>query len=196
MFETAELGRHISKKAFSEAEPVLQTKLLEIQRAIREANVPVIILVSGVEGAGKGEVVNLLNKWLDAKTSGVINAGVPLTGFSDLIAQAGNPEIKWTLSATWSRGPMQVGFMTQYTDDVIQPTVLDAARNPWEVDSLQTYNLYAQYSLSGFLGGESSVRIGARNLTDEQPPLASGGYLGNLHQPQGRYSYASVRHSF
>jgi outer membrane receptor protein involved in Fe transport len=133
---------------------------------------------------------------LDAKTSGVINAGVPLTGFSDLIAQAGNPEIKWTLSATWSRGPMQVGFMTQYTDDVIQPTVLDAARNPWEVDSLQTYNLYAQYSLSGFLGGESSVRIGARNLTDEQPPLASGGYLGNLHQPQGRYSYASVRHSF
>jgi outer membrane receptor protein involved in Fe transport len=64
------------------------------------------------------------------------------------------------------------------------------------VDSLQTYNLYAQYSLSGFLGGESSVRIGARNLTDEQPPLASGGYLGNLHQPQGRYSYASVRHSF
>ena len=133
---------------------------------------------------------------LDAKTAGVINAGVPLTGFSDLIAQAGNPEIKWTLSATWSRGPVQVGFMTQYTDDVIQPTVLDAARNPWKVDSLQTYNLYAQYSMAGFLDGETTLRVGARNLTDEQPPLASGGYLGNLHQPQGRYTYASVRHAF
>jgi polyphosphate kinase 2 (PPK2 family) len=67
MFETAELGRHISKKAFNKAEPVLQTQLLEAQRAIRAANIPVIILVSGVEGAGKGEVVNLLNTWLDAR---------------------------------------------------------------------------------------------------------------------------------
>ncbi len=133
---------------------------------------------------------------LDAKTAGVINPAVPLTGFSDLIAQAGNPEIKWTLSATWSRGPMQVGFMTQFTDEVLQPTVLDAAGNPWVVDSLQTYNLYAQYSMSGLLDGETTLRVGARNLTDEQPPLASGGYLGNLHQPQGRYSYASIRHAF
>ncbi len=133
---------------------------------------------------------------LDAKTAGVINAAVPLTGFSDLIAQAGNPEIKWTLSATWSRGPLQVGFMTQFTDEVLQPTVLDAAGNPWVVDSLQTYNLYAQYSMSSLLDGATTLRIGARNLTDEQPPLASGGYLGNLHQPQGRYTYASIRHAF
>jgi outer membrane receptor protein involved in Fe transport len=74
--------------------------------------------------------------------------------------------------------------------------VLDANRNPWVVDSLQTYNLYAQYSMSGLLDGETTLRVGARNLTDEQPPLASGGYLGNLHQPQGRYTYASIRHAF
>jgi polyphosphate kinase 2 (PPK2 family) len=67
MFETAELGRQISKKDFSEAEPLLHTKLLEIQWALRETEIPVIVIVSGVEGVGKGEVVNRLNKWLDTR---------------------------------------------------------------------------------------------------------------------------------
>ncbi|MGB4247176.1 MAG: polyphosphate:AMP phosphotransferase [Pseudohongiellaceae bacterium] len=67
MFETAELGRSISKKEFDEVEPELHTRLLAAQRAIRAANIPVIVLVSGVEGAGRGEVVNVLNKWLDAR---------------------------------------------------------------------------------------------------------------------------------
>ena len=40
------------------------------------------------------------------------------------------------------------------------------------------------------------IRIGARNLTDEAPPLAVDGYLGTVHQPYGRYWYASVRKSF
>ena len=67
MFEAAELGRKISKKEFDEAEPVLHTKLLEVQRQLRKTNIPVIVIVSGVEGAGKGAVVNRLNEWLDAR---------------------------------------------------------------------------------------------------------------------------------
>jgi len=55
MFETAELGRKISKKEFSETEPLLHTKLLEIQRALRETEIPVIVIVSGVEGVGKSD---------------------------------------------------------------------------------------------------------------------------------------------
>ena len=67
MFEAAELGQKISKKEFAEAEPVLHTKLLEVQRQLRKTNIPVIVIVSGVEGAGKGAVVNRLNEWLDAR---------------------------------------------------------------------------------------------------------------------------------
>lgn len=133
---------------------------------------------------------------LDAKEAGLLNEGVAITGAADLIGQSGNPELKWTLSATWSKGPWQVGFMTQYVDEVIQPTVLDTDLNPWQVDSHQTYNLYGQYSLASGFAGETSLRVGARNITDEDPPLSSGGYLGNIHQPQGRYAYASVNHKF
>ncbi|MDO9521451.1 MAG: TonB-dependent receptor [Pseudohongiella sp.] len=134
---------------------------------------------------------------LKARQDGVINPGVPVTGATDLIGQNGNPEWKWTLSATWSLASWQVGFMTQYIDSVVQNAVLDANLNPWLVDSLQTYNLYGQYAFDGlFGGGKTTVKLGARNLTDRDPPLAQGGYLGNIHQPVGRYVYAGVRHAF
>ncbi|MCC5888574.1 MAG: polyphosphate:AMP phosphotransferase [Gammaproteobacteria bacterium] len=67
MFETAELGRKVSRKDFAEQEPDLHTALLKAQFALQDARVPVIILISGVEGAGKGSVVNRLHKWLDTR---------------------------------------------------------------------------------------------------------------------------------
>jgi polyphosphate:AMP phosphotransferase len=67
MFEAAEVGSKISKAEFDAEEPQLHTELLAAQRALRETNIPVIIIVSGIEGAGKGAVVNRLNKWLDAR---------------------------------------------------------------------------------------------------------------------------------
>ena len=38
--------------------------------------------------------------------------------------------------------------------------------------------------------------VGARNIFDKDPPLASGGYLSNLYQPQARYWYTSIKKSF
>lgn len=131
---------------------------------------------------------------LDASNAGIIDPGVPITGAADLIAEAGNPELRWTLSATWAKGPLQVGYQTQYLDEVIQPGVLNAERQPWGIDSLQTHNLYGQFTTER-LGGVSTFRIGARNLTDELPPLADGGYLGNIHQPVGRYLYLNITHA-
>ena len=67
MFEAAELGRKIPKKAFADIEPELHTRLLDVQQKLRNTNTAVIIIVSGVEGAGKGEVVNRLSEWLDTR---------------------------------------------------------------------------------------------------------------------------------
>ncbi len=114
MFETAELGRHISKKAFNEAEPVLQTQLLEAQRAIRAANIPVIILVSGVEGAGKGEVVNLLNTWLDAR-------GVHTHAFWDSSDEERERPRYWRFwRALPPRGAIGILFGSWYTEPIVE----------------------------------------------------------------------------
>lgn len=67
MFEAVELGRTASKKAFKEQVPEIRTQLLELQGLLKDANIPVIIIISGVEGAGKGEVVNRINEWLDTR---------------------------------------------------------------------------------------------------------------------------------
>lgn len=67
MFEVAELGSRITKEAYDAEEPELVTALLEAQRELRARGVPVVVIVSGVEGAGKSEVVNRLTEWLDTR---------------------------------------------------------------------------------------------------------------------------------
>lgn len=67
MFEVAELGHKLKKKEYEEQIPELRTNLLLLQEALRKANFPVLVLVSGVDGAGKGEVINQLNEWFDPR---------------------------------------------------------------------------------------------------------------------------------
>jgi polyphosphate:AMP phosphotransferase len=67
MFETAELGRTLSREEFEAEEPQLRLDLLEAQRALARAGVPVILLLAGADGAGKGETVKRLLEWLDAR---------------------------------------------------------------------------------------------------------------------------------
>jgi AMP-polyphosphate phosphotransferase len=67
VFETAELGRKISRREYQEQEPVLRTQLLGIQQRLRSASFPVIILFGGVDGAGKSETANVLNEWMDPR---------------------------------------------------------------------------------------------------------------------------------
>ncbi|MBI4567541.1 MAG: polyphosphate:AMP phosphotransferase [Planctomycetes bacterium] len=67
MFETAELGRTIGKAEFQQREPELRTKLLAAQEELKGAKFPVIIVIGGVDGAGKGETVNILHEWMDPR---------------------------------------------------------------------------------------------------------------------------------
>lgn len=113
MFEAAELGREVSKTVFKEEEPKLQTALLESQRELREADVPVVIIVEGVEGAGKGEVVNLLNKWLDTR-------GVETHAFLETNEEERHHPDHWQF---WrrlpARGRIAVMFGSWYTQPII-----------------------------------------------------------------------------
>jgi polyphosphate:AMP phosphotransferase len=67
MFETAQLGRKVAKDVYEAEVPAMQAALLELQQALRAARVATVVIVSGVEGSGKGEVVNRLLEWLDPR---------------------------------------------------------------------------------------------------------------------------------
>ncbi|OLP15799.1 polyphosphate:AMP phosphotransferase [Leptolyngbya sp. 'hensonii'] len=67
MFESAEIGHKLSKEKYEAQEPDLRIQLLEMQEDLKQAPFPVIILIGGVDGAGKGETVNLLHEWMDPR---------------------------------------------------------------------------------------------------------------------------------
>jgi AMP-polyphosphate phosphotransferase len=68
MFEAAELGQKISKDEYTVRELELRGELLEVQNQLRAANAfPVIVVFAGVDGAGKGDAVNLLSEWMDPR---------------------------------------------------------------------------------------------------------------------------------
>ena len=68
MFESAELGHAIDKAEYEAEVPTLRANLLDAQFELLEsAGFSVVILVNGVDAAGKGETMNLLNEWLDPR---------------------------------------------------------------------------------------------------------------------------------
>lgn len=67
MLKSAELGRTLSKQDYDAALGDLRTALLKAQAEIEQAQIPVIVLLNGADGAGKAETLNLLNEWLDAR---------------------------------------------------------------------------------------------------------------------------------
>lgn len=68
MFESAELGHTITKAKFDREVPKLREALLDAQYDLLEKKrAATLILIGGVDGAGKGETVNVLNEWLDPR---------------------------------------------------------------------------------------------------------------------------------
>jgi AMP-polyphosphate phosphotransferase len=65
MFESAELGHKVDKTTYDRAVPALREALLNAQYDLGvDARFGVVIVIGGVDGAGKGETVNLLNEWM------------------------------------------------------------------------------------------------------------------------------------
>jgi len=68
MFESAEIGHAIDKETYDAEVPALREALLEAQFELQQQKrFPVIVLINGIEGAGKGETVKLLNEWMDPR---------------------------------------------------------------------------------------------------------------------------------
>lgn len=78
MFESAELGHTISKSDYEAQEPALREALLDAQyQVLEQARFPVIVVIGGVDAAGKGATVNLLNAWMDPRHIHVHALGAP-----------------------------------------------------------------------------------------------------------------------
>ena len=68
MFESAEIGHKVSKETYNQTVPLLRTQLLQVQMELLQSKkIPVVVLISGQDGAGKGETINTLYEWMDPR---------------------------------------------------------------------------------------------------------------------------------
>ncbi len=68
MFKSAESGAKLSDAAFRAAKSTLRLELVDLQQQNRlPPKFPIIVLVSGVRGAGIADTLNLLNTWMDPR---------------------------------------------------------------------------------------------------------------------------------
>ena len=78
MFESAEVGHKVEKAVYEKEEPKLREALLNAQFDLsQQGKSAVLILIGGVDGAGKGETVNLLNEWMDPRHIRTVAYGDP-----------------------------------------------------------------------------------------------------------------------
>jgi len=115
MFESAELGHKIDKKTYDKEVPKLREDLLNAQFDLaQQAKFPVVILIGGVDGAGKGETVNLLNEWMDPRHIQAHAMGEK----SDEEQQ--RPPMWRFWRALPPKGKIGIFFGSWYTDPIVQ----------------------------------------------------------------------------
>jgi polyphosphate:AMP phosphotransferase len=117
MFETAEIGHKLSKERYKREEPKLRQALLEAQyKLLASGKFPVLLIVSGVEGAGKGETVNLMNEWMDPRHLRAHAFGKPGP------ADKGRPVMWRYWQALPPKGKIGIFFGSWYTDAIVDRT--------------------------------------------------------------------------
>jgi polyphosphate:AMP phosphotransferase len=67
MFEALETGKHLPQGDFKARREALRPALLREQFALTERPNAVLVLLAGLEGAGKGAVAHRLNEWMDPR---------------------------------------------------------------------------------------------------------------------------------
>ncbi len=78
MFEDAELDHRIDKADWRQEEERLRTALLDAQYDLsQQKRFATLVVIGGVEGAGKGETVNLLHEWMDPRHLLATSFGLP-----------------------------------------------------------------------------------------------------------------------
>ncbi len=114
MLAIAELGRTLTQKRYDDALPKLRASLLSAHFNLRNRNYPVIVIVSGADGAGKGEVVHRLNEWLDPR-------GVATHAFWETSDEERERPAYWRFwRALPGRGRIGIFFGSWYTDPIIR----------------------------------------------------------------------------
>ena len=131
MFESAEVGHRISKEEYRERESTLREALLKAQyELLGNGKFPVVIVIGGVDGAGKGETVNLLNEWMDPRF-------IVTRAFGEMSDEEAERPPMWRFwRALPPKGRIGILFGSWYTTPIVN-RVVGAAKAPDLMQSIE-----------------------------------------------------------
>ena len=132
---------------------------------------------------------------LDAKESGLLPAGIPVTGFSDLIRIDGNPEQEQNFRVGWNMDSWHGWITGLHVGDFIQDSLTLDDGTVYVIPSVMTFNAVVGRTFDLPQWRDARVRLGINNLADERAPLADRffGYFADMHRDLGRYYYLDAR---
>jgi len=114
LFEAAEKGASVGRDSYKKRSNKLRQELLEAQARVREARFPVVVMFAGVDGAGKGELTNLLNEWMDPR-------GITTRAFGEpTVPEAARPNYWRFWRDLPPRGDIGLFLSAWYTDPLLQ----------------------------------------------------------------------------
>jgi iron complex outermembrane receptor protein len=126
-----------------------------------------------------------------------------VAGAGDLLEQNGRPKWRGRVSLNWRKDQWGAGINANYVGEVVDTSTTATVNGVvvlLPVDSFTRVNLHVDYRFAddGYLE-DSKLRLGVRNISDEEPPLAdelAHGYFGSLHSNRGRYFYLNFSKDF
>ncbi|MDX3904606.1 MAG: polyphosphate:AMP phosphotransferase [Pigmentiphaga sp.] len=126
MFERAELDPAIDEEEYERRELALRTELLQRQYELLEKrDRAVLVVVAGIDGAGKGSTINLLNEWMDPRHIRTQAFGEPTP------EEAQRPAMWRYWNALPARGQSGIVFDAWYT-----PLLKEAARKSPDMERI------------------------------------------------------------
>lgn len=145
------------------------------------------------------EVSPAIQELLDARDTGLINAGTSIGGGGDLIMRDGRPRWKWSGNFIWTFNDLQVGTTARYVGDFYDTGLQYADGRYWQPGSSTFWNAFAKYNFKsdGLLSGVS-VKLGINNVQNRRPPISSDsrGYLSTLYSAMPRYWFLNIGKEF
>ncbi|WP_353151893.1 polyphosphate:AMP phosphotransferase [Pollutimonas bauzanensis] len=129
MFDIAESDPGLSKEQAKPVTARLRTALLKAQYArLEKAERSLLIVISGIDGAGKGASVSLLNEWMDARHIRTMAFGAPTR------EEKGHPFFWRYWRQLPAQGRIGIVFGSWY-----QPLFHEAAKKKPNTDAIQAH---------------------------------------------------------
>lgn len=136
---------------------------------------------------------------LSAISDGRVDEAVTVGRSGNLVKQDGRPQWRSNANLIWKKDPWLAGIFFSYTGEVIDTSVIGRQNQKFVVDAFQTYSVFVQYNVDSWKGGDTQIRVGIRNIFDQDPPIAdeqSSGYFPSLHSNRGQNMYFEVKRNF